>query len=63
MLLLKIRLKNISTNFLVNLNDGDMKKGFFITIAKIIVKYVLPIVIAYFEGDTHTIEDSVSSLF
>ena len=63
MLLLKIRLKNISTNFLVNLNDSDMKKSFIISIVKIIVKYILPIVVGYFEGDTHVIEDSLVSLF
>lgn len=63
MLLLKIRLKNISTNFLVNLNESDMKKGFIISIVKVIVKYILPIVVGYFEGDTHLVEDSLVSLF
>lgn len=56
-------MKYISTNFLVKVNDCDMKKGFIISILKVIVKYILPIVVGYFEGDTHIVEDSLVSLF
>lgn len=39
------------------------KKGFFVALAKVVVKYILPLLIGWFEGDSHLVEDSISSLF
>lgn len=34
-------------------------KNYFIPVLKVIVKYVLPIVIGWLEGDSHFIQDNV----
>lgn len=38
-------------------------KNFILKLVKVIVKYILPIVIGYVEGDTHTVQDGISTLF
>lgn len=40
-----------------------MKKLFVIRLVKIVIKYILPIVVGYFEGDTHILQDNLVSLF
>ena len=54
-------------NFLVKVNDFNlsdiMNKGFLKKAFKWIVKYLLPLLFGLFEGNTHTVEDGISSLF
>ena len=38
-------------------------KKYFPIILKFIGKYVIPIVVGYLEGDTHTIQDALLSSF
>lgn len=40
-----------------------MKKVLILRVLKIIVKHLLPIIFAYFEGDTHLVEDSLLQIF
>lgn len=40
-----------------------MKKLFVIKLVKIVIKYILPVIIGYLEGDTHVIQDNLVSLF
>ena len=60
---MKLVLKIYTSVITSTLKIKVMKKGLFIAIAKVIVKYVLPILLGYFEGDTHIVQDSVSSIF
>lgn len=54
-------------NFLVKVNDFNlsdiMNKGFLKKAFKWIAKYLLPLLFGLFEGNTHTVEDGISSLF
>lgn len=38
-----------------------MKKFMIIKVVKLILKHIVPIIIAYLEGDTHVIEDTLIS--
>lgn len=40
-----------------------MKKLIIIRIVKLILKHLVPIVLAYLEGDSHVIEDTVVNFF
>lgn len=40
-----------------------MEKSKFLPILKIVVRYILPILIGWLEGDTHTVQDAVVSMF
>ena len=37
--------------------------NFIVDVVKLILKYVLPIVCAYVEGDSHVIQDMINNLF
>lgn len=37
----------------------DMKKFMIIKVVKLILKHILPLVLAYLEGDSHMIEDTI----
>lgn len=41
----------------------NMKKSVFVTVLRFVLKYILPVVIGYLEGDTKYVEDSLFSLF
>lgn len=40
-----------------------MEKSKFLPILKIIVRYILPVLIGWLEGDTHTVQDAVVKMF
>lgn len=61
---MKLVFQIVTKYFVSSLNVNIMdKKGFFVALAKVVVKYILPLLIGWFEGDSHLVEDSISSLF
>lgn len=41
---------------------NKFKKEIFINVTKLFIKYVLPVLLGWLEGDTHTVQELVTNL-
>lgn len=40
-----------------------IKSSFILKVIKFVLKYLLPVVCGYLEGDSHAVENTISTLF
>lgn len=40
----------------------NFSKSFVLTVIRLVLKYVVPVVLGYIEGDSHVIEDTLFSV-